>query len=84
MMLRAEFTGVGPKYAVLVGVTAKQCNFYESMSEELRQAVPAVIDEVIRQAELSRVKITKKIRLSPLSGGIPPPKWQRIKGSSSM
>jgi len=60
MMLRAEFTGVGPKDAVLVGITARQCNFYEGLSDEVRQAIPAAIDEVLRQAEKLGVKITKK------------------------
>lgn len=60
MMLRAEFTGVGPKYAVLVGVTSKTCEFYEPMSDEVRDAVPAIIEEVIRQAENLGVKVTKK------------------------
>ena len=60
MMLRAEFTGVGPKNAVLVGVTARTTKFYEPMSDEVRHAVPAAIDEVIRQAENLGVKVTKK------------------------
>jgi hydrogenase maturation protease len=60
MMLRAEFTGVGPKYAVLVGVTIKGCEFYEPMSDEVRQAIPAALDEVIRQAEKLGVKVSKK------------------------
>lgn len=60
MMLRAEFTGVGPKYAVLVGVTIKTIEFYEPMSDEVRDAVPAAIEEVIRQAENLGVKVTKR------------------------
>ena len=51
MLLRAEFTGVGPTNAVLVGVTARQCNFYEGLSDEVRQAIPAAVEEVLRQAE---------------------------------
>ena len=60
MMLRAEFTGYGPKNAVLVGITARSCEFYEPMSDEVRQAIPAAVDEVIRQAEMLGVKVTKK------------------------
>ncbi len=60
MMLRAEFTGVGPKDAVLVGITAKQCKFYEGLSGEVRAAIPAAIEEVLRQATQLGVKVTKK------------------------
>ncbi len=60
MLLRAEFTGVGPKDAVLVGVTAKQCNFYEGLSEEVRKAIPAAIEEVLKQAELLGAQHVKK------------------------
>jgi hydrogenase maturation protease len=60
MMLRAEFTGVGPKEAVLVGIAAGQCNFYESLSDEVRASVESAIEEVIRQAEKLGVKAIKK------------------------
>lgn len=60
MLLRAEFTGVGPTNAVLVGVTAKQCNFYEGLSDEVRYAVPAAIEAVLQQAELLGARYVKK------------------------
>ena len=60
MMLRAEFTGIGPKEAVLVGITAKQCNFYEGLSDEVRESVESAMEEVIKQAEKLGVKVTKK------------------------
>ncbi|HWR16587.1 MAG TPA: hydrogenase maturation protease [Terriglobales bacterium] len=60
MMLRAEFTGIGPKEAVLVGVTAKQCNFYQGLSDEVRQAIPAAMEEVLRQAAKLGVSFRKK------------------------
>ena len=60
MLLRAEFTGVGPTNAVLVGVTAKQCNFYEGLSDEVREAIPAAVEEVLKQAELLGVRYVKK------------------------
>jgi hydrogenase maturation protease len=66
MLVRAEFTGVGPKNAVLVGVTAKQCKFYEGLSDEVRQSVGAAIEEVLRQAELLGVRyVTKESPLVP-------------------
>jgi hydrogenase maturation protease len=60
MLLRAEFTGVGPKNAVLVGVTVKSCKFYAGMCDEVHQAVPAAIDEVLRQAAQLGVRFQLK------------------------
>ena len=60
MLLRAEFTGVGPKDAVLVGVTAKRCNFYEGLSDEVRRSIDAAIEEVLHQAELLGARYAKK------------------------
>jgi hydrogenase maturation protease len=65
MLLRAEFTGVGPTNAVLVGVTAKQCNFYEALSDEVRRSVDAAVEEVLRQAELLGVRYKKKENPQP-------------------
>lgn len=60
MMLRAEFTGVGPKDAVLVGITANSCHYYTSISEEVKRAVPAAIEEVVKQAEKLGVRCHEK------------------------
>ncbi len=60
MMLRAEFTGIGPKDAVLVGITVKACNYYTPISEEVRGAVPAAIEEVLHQAEKLGVRCSEK------------------------
>ena len=60
MMLRAEFTGIGPKNAVLVGITVKACAYYTPISEEVKEAVPAAIEEVLRQAEKLGVCYSKK------------------------
>ena len=60
MLLRAEFTGVGPTDAVLVGITAKACDYYTQISDEVKRAVPAVIAEVLRQAEKLGVRYSKK------------------------
>jgi hydrogenase maturation protease len=60
MMLRAELTGVGPKDAVLVGITAKACEYYTPISQEVKNAVPNAVAEVIRQAEKLGVCVTPK------------------------
>lgn len=60
MMLRAELTGVGPKDAILVGITAKACDYYAPISPEVKRAVPAAIDEVLRQARMLGVTYRKK------------------------
>jgi len=60
MLLRAELTGVGPKDAVLVGITSKACNYYTRISGEVKRAVPAAIAEVLRQAEILGVRYSKK------------------------
>jgi len=60
MMLRAEFTGVGPKDAVLVGITAKACDYYTPISDEVKRAVPRAVDEVLRQAEKLGIRYSKK------------------------
>ncbi len=60
MLLRTEFTGVGPKNAVLVGITAKACDYYTSISAEVKAAVPATIEEVLRQAEKLGIRYSKK------------------------
>ncbi|HUN89855.1 MAG TPA: hydrogenase maturation protease [Terriglobales bacterium] len=60
MMLRAEFTGVGPKDAVLVGITAKACDYYTQISDEAKRAVPAAIAEVLRQADQLGIRYSKK------------------------
>ncbi len=65
MMLRAEFTGVGPKEAVLVGVTAKQCEFYKGLSDEVRAAVSAAIEEILRQATKLGARHVKKENPQP-------------------
>ncbi len=61
MLLRAEFTGVGPTNAVLVGITAKACDYYTPISEEVKAAVPAAIKEVLRQAEKLGIRYSKKV-----------------------
>ena len=60
MMLRAEFTGVGPTKAVLVGITVKSCEYYEPISQEVKQAVPAAIEAVLEQVGKLGVKYTPK------------------------
>lgn len=60
MLLRAEFTGVGPKDAVLVGITAKACGYYTPISDEVKRAVPAAIQEVLRQAAKLGIRYSKK------------------------
>ena len=60
MLLRAEFTGIGPTDAVLVGVTAKACDYYTPISDDVKRAVPAAIEEVLRQAENLGIRYTKK------------------------
>jgi len=60
MMLRAEFTGIGPKNAVLIGITAKSCEYYEPISREVKEAVLVVIAEVLRQATALDIRYTKK------------------------
>lgn len=60
MMLRAELTGAGPKDAVLIGITAKECNYYTPLSDAVRRAVPAAIKEVVCQAEKLGVRCTEK------------------------
>jgi hydrogenase maturation protease len=78
MLLRAEFTGVGPKDAVLVGVTAKDCTFYAGMSDEVHQAVPATVDEVLRQAENLGVRC--KLKEDP---PVPAIWWEKAAGVSA-
>lgn len=60
MLLRAEFTGIGPTNAVLVGITAKACKYYTPISEEVKRAVPAAIAEVLREAEKLGIQYSKK------------------------
>lgn len=60
MMLRAEFTGIGPKDAVLVGITAKACEYYTPISDVVKAAIPAAIEEVLRQAEKLGVHHSRK------------------------
>ena len=60
MLLRAEFTGVGPKNAVLVGITAKACAYYTPISDEAKRAVPAAIQEVLRQATKLGIRFSRK------------------------
>ena len=61
MMLRSEITGVGPKDAVLVGITAKACNYYTPISDEVKRAVPAAVEEIVRQAEKLGVRCNQKV-----------------------
>lgn len=61
MLLRAEFTGVGPTNAVLVGITAKACDYYTPISNEVKAAVPGAIEEVLRQAEKLGIRYNKKV-----------------------
>ena len=60
MLLRAEFTGVGPTDAVLVGITAKACDYYTPISDVVKAAVPAAIQEVLRQVEKLGVRYSRK------------------------
>jgi hydrogenase maturation protease len=60
MMLRAEFTGIGPKDAILIGITAKSCEYYEPITAEVKQAVPAAIEKVLREVENLGVCHTRK------------------------
>jgi hydrogenase maturation protease len=60
MMLRAEFTGVGPKDAVLVGITMKACDYYTPISDEVKSAVSAAIEEVLSQAAKLGIRYKKK------------------------
>jgi hydrogenase maturation protease len=60
MMLRAELTGVGPTNAVLVGIAAKSCEYYTPICKEVKDAVAAVVEEVLRQAEKLGVRWTRK------------------------
>ena len=60
MLLRAEFTGVGPTNAILVGISAKACDYYTPISDEVKAAVPAAIEEVLRQAEELGVRWKKR------------------------
>jgi hydrogenase maturation protease len=60
MMLRAEFTGVGPTDAVLVGITTKACEYYTPISEAVKQAVPAAIEAVLKQAAALGISYTRK------------------------
>jgi hydrogenase maturation protease len=68
MLLRAEFTGVGPKNAVLVGITSKDCTFYARMSDEVHQAVPAAVEEVLCQAE--KLGATFRLKENPSAPAI--------------
>jgi hydrogenase maturation protease len=60
MLMRSDFTGVGPTEAVLVGITAKSCEYYEPISDEVKRAVPDAIAEVLRQAENLGIRYEKK------------------------
>jgi len=60
MMLRAEFTGIGPTDAILVGITAKACEYYTPISDSVKAAVPAAVEEILRQATRLGVRYSKK------------------------
>ena len=60
MMLRSEFTGVGPTKAVLIGITAKSCEYYEPITAEVKEAVPAAIAAVLEEAAKLGVRFRRK------------------------
>ena len=69
VLLSCKFHGVMPGRVLLVGVIPKATAMGVSLSEEVRAAIPAAVDEVLR--ELERLGVPA----APRPGAIPASPW---------
>jgi hydrogenase maturation protease len=69
VLLTCRFHGTGPSRVLLVGVIPKSTGTGVGLSEEVRDAIPAAVDEILR--ELTRLGCPA----SPRPAAVPASPW---------
>ena len=69
VLLSCKFRGMCPERVLLVGMIPKETAMGVGLSEEVRAAIPAAVDEVLR--ELTRLGVPP----SPRPGAVPASPW---------
>ena len=69
VLLSCKFRGMSPERVLLVGVIPKATAMGVGLSEEVRAAIPAAVEEVLR--ELERLGVPA----SPRPGAVPASPW---------